>query len=132
MWFYFELVALPCGDSIGVTVRWKPTAVMDGVTADHLTGAQHRIAEGSWRQDVQAHDWAGKVIADGLGLDLVDKARKKRVSALSKKWIGQRALNVETRNDSNRKPKTFIVVGRPIMSNPSEIMDFSPGSVSFG
>jgi hypothetical protein len=51
------------GDSVGVVTRWTPPDPLAGLTVDDLLKAQNAIAQGRWRENVQAADWVGKAVA---------------------------------------------------------------------
>lgn len=74
-------VQLPNGDNVGVVESYDPKSKK--VLSDpELRSVLGTLAGKSWREDPQAADWGGKVIASALGLDpQKDKASLKRVIA---------------------------------------------------
>jgi hypothetical protein len=103
------------GDNVGVVIRWTPPDAFDGLTTDHLLRVQHRVAEGSWKESVQANDWVGHAVADALGLDAgkAEKSDRKRIGRLVKTWIANGALVVVSRRDPvKREDKPYVEVGQ--------------------
>lgn len=112
-WFRMASVELGNGDNIGVAETWTPPDAFDGVRADHLYRVQQAIAEGSFKESIQASEWAGKVVADVMGWDASDKADRKRISQMLRTWVQSGALKVVRRIDpKKREEKPFIEVGK--------------------
>ncbi|MDP3675254.1 MAG: AAA family ATPase [Novosphingobium sp.] len=99
------------GDSVGVATPWNAPDPFDDVTTHHLRAVQAKIADGVWRENIQAGDWAGKVVAEVLCLDLDIKAEKKRAKLVLAKWIENGALRIDERPDRNGDPRKFVIVG---------------------
>lgn len=120
-WFRLESVSLENGDgeqpadSMQVVVPWSPPDMFDGVTVDDLRAVQSAVAQhGQCRESKQAADWVGNLVADTLGLDLARSGDRAKVKGLLAQWVRNDALRVETRPDSKRTPRKFIVVGKPV------------------
>lgn len=111
-WYRMNNVDLPNGDGIGVACPWSPPDVFDGVQLQHLIQAQARIADGKWRADMQAANWAGLPVMQILGLDPQDRSSKKRVSRILKKWTAEGRFEIVIDKDQKRMDKEFLVVGR--------------------
>jgi hypothetical protein len=79
------------GDSVGVIAKWIWPDPFADVTPSDLRKAQAAIAaNGPWRENPQAKDWAGYAIAKAMGLDATGKdakgkAAKAKVLALLKR-----------------------------------------------
>jgi hypothetical protein len=101
------------GDSVGVVVPWSPPDHFEGVSADHLLRVQQIIDRGQYRADVQAKEWAGKVVASVLKLsdDAQDKADRAKINALLRTWLSTGALVKVEGKDAKSMPRTFIEVG---------------------
>lgn len=99
------------GDSVGVVVPWQPADPFEGVSVHHLKSVQAKIADGQWRENIQATDWAGHVVAEVLGLDLEIKVEKQKAKAVLKSWIANGALGLEVRPDRKGDRRKFVVVG---------------------
>jgi len=118
---WFRLISVDLGnstddrpaDSVGVVVPWSPPDPFEGLSDDHLYQVQLAIAEGSYRADSQADDWAGNIVADIVGADLSAPADKGRVKSLLKTWVKNGAL-VESseKHPGQRREKKFVRVGR--------------------
>jgi hypothetical protein len=114
-WFYLESVDLGNGpgggDSVGVARPIKLPDAFDDVTVDDLRAVQARIADGEWRESIQATAWAGKAISEVVGLDLTTAAGKAKAKSLLKTWLANGALRIVERKDSHSELKKFIEVG---------------------
>ncbi|WP_068082684.1 AAA family ATPase [Novosphingobium rosa] len=114
---WFELVSVHLengpdgGDSVGVATAWSTPDPFDDVTTDHLRLAQGLIADGNWRESIQSPEWAGKVVADVLNLDLDDKAQKAKAANILRTWIKSGSLVVSRETDGKGNPRPFIRVG---------------------
>ena len=103
------------GDSVGVIERWTPTeisAIFDDTARARI---QAEIVSGEWRAQHTAKDWAGRAVAQVLGLDVSNPANKVRVIALLKDMLAKGQLRIENRPDANRKKRDFIIAGEPIV-----------------
>jgi len=71
------------------------------------------------RENSQADDWAGKVVAEVLGLDLGKKSERARVATILKTWIESGVLAKEALPlGVNRKSVPCIIAGP---NNPAEV-----------
>jgi hypothetical protein len=104
-------------DYVGVATLWEKPDVFDGLSAWHLHDVQTRLAVGEWRENSQAKEWIGYLVADVTGL-CADR-EKSRIKAVLKSWFRSGALKVERRHDSKGDERPFVVVGK--MIDPSEI-----------
>ena len=100
------------GDNVGAVESWSPPNAFEGVTDADLAKVQDIVAEGDWRENIQARYWVGKAIADALGLDLSDTADKARAKELAKRWIADGSLKVVQRKDAKSELRPFVEVGK--------------------
>lgn len=133
-WFYLESVDLPngegdnwIGDSVGVAMSWQPPTAGPAEPLAPSVAVEVRalIAEGEWRESERAERWAGKAVAQVLGLDPDDKAQRARVKVVLKELLADGTLAKEERRDATRQMRTWIVVG----STPAKAADFAGGPV---
>ena len=116
-WFKLASVSLGNGnggpdDFVGVATKWEWPNPLDGLCVADLRKVQDAIGEGEWAENVQATNWAGRAVADALGLDLDSPADKGRVKSLLRTWMANKALKAETRyNAAKGRDQKFIVVG---------------------
>jgi hypothetical protein len=100
-------------DHVGVVTPWKWPSIatlVDNVPDGALDAIKARVLSGEYRQNEQAKDWAGKVVADILELDVTEPADKKRIKRLLAAWITAGHFKVESRKDAVRRElKDFIV-----------------------
>lgn len=101
------------GDSVGVATPWKAPDPFDEVAGHHLGLVQGKIADGIWRHNPQAADWAGKAVAEVLGFDIDLKADKRKAKAILETWIRNDVLRVQSRPDKNGDMRPFVIVGKP-------------------
>ena len=98
-------------DKVGVVTRWEwpsNASFTEGVTGDQLKAIKNRLLLGEHRESDQAKEWAGKVVAEVLEIDLDNKAEKYRVVKMLKTWIKEGHLEVYKKNDANRVLRDFI------------------------
>jgi hypothetical protein len=98
-------------DYVGVAIRWHWPDAFATVSISDLRAVQDRVAQGRWRENVQAKDWVGKLVAEVLGLDISNKAHRARINTVLKAWIKSGALVVVEGEDANREKRSFIEVG---------------------
>ena len=120
-WFRLQSVPLGNGsggpfddqDYVGVVAPWQWPDAFAGVTVSDLRRVQARIAEGRWRENCQAKEWAGHTVAEVLGLEAGRKADRAKIAALLKTWIANGVLVVVEGFDEKRNSRLFIEVGTP-------------------
>ena len=71
------------------------------------------------RENAQAKDWAGHIVAEVLCLDLAKKADKARVKAMLRKWIETGVLAVERMTYGDKSKSADFVFAGP--NNPAEV-----------
>lgn len=104
-------------DYVGVACLWKKPDVFHGLSAWHLYMVQQRLAAGNWRENVQAKDWVGHLVAEVAGLSA--EADKARIKAILRAWFRNGALAKEHRRDGKGNDRPFVTVGKPV--DPHEI-----------
>lgn len=98
-------------DNVGAIEPWAPPDPFDGVSARDLYEVQLRINSGTFGESVQAKDWAGKAVAEVLGLDLGDKSSKTRVKSLLKQWTANGAFEIDRRDDDGKgRDRPYLIV----------------------
>lgn len=114
-----ELVSVSLGnggdgpsDHVAVATDWQWPSPFEGVTPADLRAVQKMIDGSEWRADPRADRWAGKAVADVLGLNLDDRFVNQKTKAMLKTWITNGMLKEVQRKDAQRKPKAFIEVGK--------------------
>lgn len=105
------VAAVMSGDSVGVVRRFVVDPHTQAVASDEKESTLALIKAGDWRRDPRAGDaWIGVPIAQGLGLDLFNEEEKGRVKSVVAEWIKAGTLQEVTRNDAQRRPRTFVIV----------------------
>ena len=113
VWHQLIGVEIGNGDNVVAVTKWEWPDAFDGVTVSDLRAVQAKIAAGRYRESPQSSDWAGHAVASVLKLDLGNKARKAKASALLKGWIANDMFRVIDGLDGNREKRKFIEVGSP-------------------
>jgi len=116
---WYKLASVPLGngplgsdgDHIGVVTSWAWPDAFEDVTVADLRKVQRVIAQGRWRESVQARDWAGKAVAQAIDLDPDNKAHRSKITTLLKTWIKNGALRLVDERDERREIRTYVVVG---------------------
>ena len=119
-WFRLASVSLENGgdnpfdqpDHVAVVVEWEwPDALAD-VTVSHLREVQTLVAAGRYRENHQATDWVGNVVAQVLKLDPKDKADRRKILGLLKTWTANGMfVVVSAMDEKKRELKAFVEVG---------------------
>lgn len=99
-------------DHAGVVTEWKwPNAeeVVGELDAEQIANIKSTLAGGGYKAAAQGKPWAGEAIAYALGLDVDDKAAKRRVGSLLKALIAEGVLTiVEERDPMSRMVAKFV------------------------
>lgn len=99
-------------DHAGVVTEWKwPNAeeVVGELDAEQIANIKSTLAGGGYKAAAQGKPWAGEAIAYALGLDIEDKAAKRRVGSLLKALIAEGVLTiVEERDPMSRMVAKFV------------------------
>jgi AAA domain len=99
-------------DSIGVVTHWKfPAKTPASVTTDQLVEVQNRIADGDWKKSDICDNWAGRAVADVMGLNADNRIDRAKIRTMLKNWLAIGALRVEMRKDDQYRDRPHIVVG---------------------
>lgn len=114
-WYRMNNVDLPNGDSVGVATPWKWPDMMAGVNNHKLREIQAAVADGNWRENVQAGEaWVGRPIARVLDLDPDDVGARKRIGKMVKEWVKSGVLQIVHEQDEKRRDRPFVRVGTPV------------------
>jgi AAA domain-containing protein len=116
-WYRLENVALGNGsgegiddqDYVGVVTSWKWPDAFEGFTVADTDRVLAAVSEGEWRKDVRSENWVGHAVAAALGLDVRKDAA--RIKGMIAQWFANRSLVVETRNDEQRRPRAYVILG---------------------
>ena len=80
-----------------------------------LRRVQEKLTDGIWADDVQSRNWAGKVVAEVMGLDAGDRAEQSRISRLPVMWKKNGSLKTGTfHNTLTGRDQTTIMVGERV------------------
>ena len=109
-WRRMVSVDLANGDSVGVIEQWQWPNVFDDITVNDLERVRAALASGEYRADVRSQEWAGRRVAEVLGLDVTDDLAKSQIKTFLKTWIANGQLRVVTRFDAQSKNRQFIEV----------------------
>lgn len=110
VWRRIVSVELGNGDSVGVAEPWQWPDTFDGVDVSDLHAVQTALSGRAMRYSDQCgDDWAGVVVADVLGFDVI--ADRKRIKKMIEKWLKSGALVKGTKTGPIRKPVPTVEVG---------------------
>ncbi|MGB3316444.1 MAG: AAA family ATPase [Albidovulum sp.] len=113
-WFEKTSEVIANGENVATIRPWTwPDAFID-ITVSDTCRVRAAIAarDAPPRENSQAGDWAGKIVAAVLGLDLAKPSDKAKVKALLKKWIETDVLRVETLPHGDKgKTSPCVVAG---------------------
>jgi hypothetical protein len=98
-------------DTVVVSTLWTPQSVTDKVTPAVAAAICSEIGKAEYRRDQRAGNWAGKLIAQRLGLDVSNPSHKRQVKDLLNWLIGRGTLASELRNDRSGHSREYIVPG---------------------
>lgn len=99
-------------DHAGVVTEWQwpgKADLVDSVGPDKLSRICAEIDMADYRENEQAKDWVGQVVAYVLGLDATDRAEKRRIKSMVTAWIEDGTFKiVEGRDPVRRTAKKFV------------------------
>ncbi len=113
-----ELVSIDLGngtvdhpaDRVQAAAAWRFPDAADDCSVEQLGAILEKLRAGQGRESVQSPEWAGRAVADVLGLDLGDEAAKASVKAALRKWLREGTLKAVERTDGKtRKARGFLV-----------------------
>ncbi len=119
-WYEFVSIGLGNGDdsgpedNIGAVQRWQPPDAFAGVTARHLLYVQRMISEhpNKCRRWSTSTNWVGHLIGEVVDKDSHNKSEAAALKRMLETWISEGALKVVEHEDSQRRPREFVEVGR--------------------
>jgi RecA-family ATPase len=108
-------VQLPNGEYVGVATEFSMPDLFDGVSAKDAMKVQRDVGLAAqsgdfMRQNTQAKNWVGNVVALHLDLDVDKKHEKAKVNAIVKKWIETDVLRIEREKDQRTGRDVPVVV----------------------
>jgi hypothetical protein len=99
-------------DHAGVVTEWRwpgSEEIKDGLTDEQMANIKSTLAGGAYKSAPQGRPWAGEAIAYVLGVDIDDKAEKKRVGGILKALLAEGVLaTVEERDPMSRQVASFV------------------------
>ena len=108
-----------CSYPTGNMLAWPPQYTMpdlfDGISAKDAMKVQRDVGQSAergefLRQNPQAKQWVGNVVAQVLDLDVDKKHEKAKVNAVVKKWIQTDVLRIEREKDLRTGRDVPVVV----------------------
>jgi hypothetical protein len=116
-WVKIETQNLPNGDTVAVATPWNPPNPFDDVTTSQMQRCRNVAQGGAFRADSQAKEWFGYEVAKVLGIDLTRHNRSDKREGLAKvkqvikRWLKNKVLDIEEREDSSRRMRSYIIPG---------------------
>lgn len=103
------------GDWVGVVTEWSLPALSDALSPGDLRKVQEAIDGGTWADNSQSKIWAGKAVAEVLGLDPADKGARGQITRLLTLWKRNGTLKTRPGRDTRAgRDITLIVVGERV------------------
>jgi hypothetical protein len=118
-WFEKTGVKIANGENVATIKPWIWPEAFSGVSVNDACKVRALIAarENPPREDSQANDWAGAIVAEVLGLDLAKRSEKARIKTMLKTWIDTGVLRVERiSHGPKRREASFDFAGE---NNPA-------------
>jgi RecA-family ATPase len=112
-----QSVEIANGEHIGVATEFKLPDMFDDVTTKNLYNVQRAVGEAekqgeAYRENSQAANWVGVIIADELDLDLEKPNQHAKVRAILKQWIKSGSLKkVSMPNKRKGGEAPCVIVG---------------------
>lgn len=108
-WFEIRGVALGNGDDVGVVAEWHPPSSAIDLTPEQVEAIQKRCDAEQPAFDSQADDWAGKIIAEVIGLNASDHGDKRKAKAMLKQMLESGNLKKERARKKGKSEDRPIV-----------------------
>jgi len=92
-------------DNVGVVEKWdwpSDTSVADQISPDLLRAAKSQIASGQYGENPQAGDWAGKVFARILDLNLMSAQDRHKINRVMRGLVDAGHFVIVKRSDKNK------------------------------
>lgn len=99
------------GDQVQAVEQWDYPQPFANVSTDDMQWLRDTVRGGEYRNNSRSLDWVGIPLAQRLHLDLDDKGDRAKVVAILKKWFQTGVLATETRKDSERHDREYVVPG---------------------
>lgn len=97
------------GDSVGVATPFEPPKLFDGITQSQQEEALRAIGEAdetARRENAQAKEWIGHIVARKLNLDV--DADKTSIKRMIKSWCNDGRLSVYKIKDAKGKESPYV------------------------
>jgi AAA domain-containing protein len=110
VWRRMASVQLANGDSVGVVEIWEWPDAFEGMASKDLLSVQYAMDGKRLRYSDKSGDlWAGLVVADVLGLDVITD--RKRIKKMIEAWLKSGALIKVQIKDDSRRDRPCLEVG---------------------
>jgi hypothetical protein len=112
-WRRLVSIRIESGDDAGVCDAWHwPSAedLADDLTVEQVEKIKVTVANGHWRENQQAKDWAGYAVMLVVGLDPDNMDQRPKARALLAGLIHSGTLKIETREDRTQGRSVKYVV----------------------
>ncbi|RUW55067.1 ATPase [Mesorhizobium sp. M1A.F.Ca.ET.072.01.1.1] len=134
-WRKLESVALGNGvgltspqDHAGVVTKWdwpSDEEVAETVSAEIKDRVLVTLGNQDHRESAQSDEWAGYVLAEAMGVDVVREkvmsAEKKRMKAVLDAWLGSGIISIETRPDPKHVERKIKYIRPAATTSPHHV-----------
>lgn len=108
-WYQLVSIELGNGDEVGVVQHWRPLSMKADLSEEQITRIRDRCAASVPGLNIQATDWAGKIVAEVLGLNVHKPDEKRRTRIVLKQLLADGYLK------EDRRPKPGKTIDRPVV-----------------
>jgi hypothetical protein len=131
-WMKLVVENLVNGDAVAVASPWSPPDPFKNITATDMELARTLARTGAYRSDRRSPEWFGYALAKQLNLTVshdghTDPKDLASIQSILKKWLENKVLDIEKRNDEKRRERSFVIPGpfKPILpaTPPAEYYD---------
>lgn len=99
------------GEDVGAVKAWGWPIASDILSPVVTARIQEKIAAAPWLKSPQSPKWAGKAIAEAMGLDL--ETGRLRIRDVLRDLLAKGFLKIEAKNNKEGHVQDWIVSGKP-------------------
>ena len=99
------------GDNVQAVVGWAFPKAFDGVSTESMHFMRAIVSKGDYRTESRSPDWVGYPLLKHLGLKPDNRKDRKKILQIMETWFANGVLATETRTDSQRKQREFVIAG---------------------
>lgn len=121
-WYELKSVKLPNGDTVSAVTQWRPPATEPVVDEGKMILIAEALDPDGSPSDVRSPDWAGRVVADALGLAIEGKPDRKVIGSLLDQARKAGAVALVRRHDGRQGRERAFYIRPTDMKDGDEIL----------